>query len=337
MEGATTMRWQKAAAVGGAVGGAALGAAALYSAAATRGIAPLDNALGGEPGEILWRGHRIAFTRHGEGSAVLLIHGINAGASSFEWRHTVKALAQHHSVIAVDLLGFGRSSRPAIRYTPALYQALIADVVARVVRESCAVVASALSAAHVVALAARDPRRIAALALVAPTGVSHLRDPLPQSGGAAHRFIETPVVGNAIYNGLTSPAVVRRQLERAYADDRLVTPALVEAYVRAARQPGAKHAVAAYLSGRLNQDVRGALRRVRQPTLLLWGSLANENPVEHAHGFRVLKRDLEWVLIPEAGDLPHEERPDEVSGAIRSFLERARHRTTPAGPRLAMA
>jgi pimeloyl-ACP methyl ester carboxylesterase len=331
------MQWRKAAAVGGAVGGAALGAAALYNAAATRGIAPLDNALGGEPGEILWRGHRIAYTRHGQGSPVLLVHGMYLGASSLEWRHTVASLAENHSVIAVDLLGFGRSSRPDARYTPALYQALIADVIARVVCAPCVVVASSLSAAQVVALAARDPRYIAGLALIAPTGVAHLREPVPQEGSTAHRFIEAPIIGDAIYNGLTSPDNLHRQLRRAYADDRMATPALVETYVRAARQPGAKHVISAYLAGRLNVDVRNALRRVRQPTLLLWGALAHANPVEHAHAFRVLKTDLQWTLVPDAGDLPHDERPDEVNQVLRSFLERTRQGTGAHGPRLAMA
>ena len=36
--------------------------------------------LAGEPDEILWRGHRVAFTRHGHGSPVLLVHGLYAGA-----------------------------------------------------------------------------------------------------------------------------------------------------------------------------------------------------------------------------------------------------------------
>jgi len=326
------MRWRKAAVVGGAT----LGAAALYNAAANRIHGPSENPLGGEEGEILWRGHRVAYTRHGSGSPVMLVHGIHAGASSLEWRHTVPALAERHTVVALDLLGFGRSDRPALRYTPGLYQALLGDVVARVVREPCTVVASGLSAALLIALAARDPRLLAALVLVAPTGVAHERT--SDTGSATARMLlHAPIVGNTVYNGITSPVSMRRQLERMYADDRLVTPELVEQYVRAARQPGGKHAFAAYMSGKLAVDVRAALRRVRQPTLLLWGNLARQNSVENAHAFRVLKRDLEWTLIQEAGDLPHDERPTEVNAALRSFVERARRLSPSSGPRLVMA
>ena len=122
-----------------------------------------------------------------------------------------------------------------------------------------------------------------------------------------------------------------------YVDDRLVTPELVEEYVHSARQPGGKYAVAALLGGRLNVDVRAAVRRLRLPTLLLWGDLARQNPVAHAHAFRVLKHDLEWTLVHEAGDLPHDERSEEVNAALCSFLERTRRWTGSPSQRLAMA
>ena len=172
---------------------------------------------------------------------MLLVHGLYAGASSFEWRHTIPALAERHTVFALDLLGFGRSDRPAARYSPGLYQALIADVVPTVVREPCAVVASSLSAAQLIALAARDPRHIASIALVAPTGVAHLRERARRPvSSAARLLLGAPLVGNTVYNRLTSPARMRDQLEAMYVDDRLVTPALVRS-VRA-HSPGSQAA-----------------------------------------------------------------------------------------------
>jgi pimeloyl-ACP methyl ester carboxylesterase len=326
------MRWRKTA----VIGGAALGAAALYNSASARELGD-DDVLGGEPDEFQWRGHRIALTRHGEGKPVLLLHGIYPGASSLEWRHVVPALAQRYSVIAVDLLGFGHSDRPAARYTPGLYQALFGDLLARVVHEPCALVASGLSAAQLVALAGRDPRHIASMALVAPTGVAYMRDPAPSASATTRLLLGAPIVGKTVYNRLTSPTKLRRHLENVYVDDRMVTPALVQHYVRMARQPGGKHAIAALLSGKLNVDVRAALRRVRQPTQLLWGELARQNSVEHAHAFRVIKHDLEWSLIQDAGDRPHDERPAEFNAALLSFLERARRWSGSGGSHLAMA
>ena len=120
---------------------------------------------------------------------------------------------------------------------------------------------------------------------------------------------------------------MREQLRAMYSDDRLVTPELVDCYVGSAQAARWQARRRALLSGRLNVDVRAAVRRLRLPTLLLWGDLARQNPVAHAHAFRVLKHDLEWTLVHEAGDLPHDERSNEVNAALRSFLERTRRWT----------
>jgi pimeloyl-ACP methyl ester carboxylesterase len=326
------MRWRKAA----AAGGAALGAAALYNVTASHRIAALDNLLGGESQEMIWRGHRVAYTRHGAGTPVLLLHGIYAGASSYEWRHTVEALAERHTVYAVDLPGFGRSARPPLRYTPGLYQAFLADFMAKLGHGPLAVAANSLSAAHVVALAARDPRHIAALVLIEPEGVGPLRHASSTGQAATQLLLDAPIVGTAIYNALTSPASVREFLEESYANDRLVTEELVEDYVQNARQPGAKHAVAAFIGGRLNVDIRNALRRVRHPMLILWGDQARMNSVQNAHAFRVLKPDAEWVLVSDAGDLPHDEQPEQTNEAILRFLDRLKKSTSrSASPSLA--
>lgn len=322
------MRWRKAA----AAGGAALGAAALYNVSATHDIADLENELGGESCELLWRGHRVAYTRRGRGEPVLLVHGIYAGASSNEWRHTVDSLAERYTVFTVDLVGFGRSDRPRLRYTPAFYQAFLGDVMNRLGRGPLAVVATSLSAALVVAVAARDPRHVAALALIEPTGLGQLSGPATTAQSASQLLLEAPIVGTSAYNALTSPASVRRYLETVYADDRLVTDELVESYVHNARQPGAKYAVAAFVGGQLNVDIRQALRRVRQPMLLLWGEQARENPVQHAHGFRVLKPDADWALIKGAGDLPHDEQPRATNVALHRFLERVKSVQNSARP-----
>lgn len=323
------MRWRKAA----AAGGAALGAAALYNATAERRAAALVNQIGGELHEMLWRGHRVSYVRRGSGSPVLLVHGIYAGASSYEWRRTVESLGERYTVYALDLIGFGLSARPKLRYTSALYQALLADVMARLGVGPLAVIASSLSAASVVALAARDPRHFTALALIAPTGVVQARDQASTAEAAAQLLLEAPIVGTTIYNALTSDASMRQFLEESYANDRLVTDDLVEAFVQNARQPGGKHAVAALMGGRLNADIRNALRRVRQPTLLLWGDQARKNSVQHAHAFRVLKPEAEWALVSGAGDFPHAEQADQTNLLLHRFLERVKSGAETRAPR----
>lgn len=55
-------------------------------------------------------GHKIAFLEQGEGSPVILIHGIPT--NSLMWRKTIPLLAKTHRVIAPDLLNYGQPTKP---------------------------------------------------------------------------------------------------------------------------------------------------------------------------------------------------------------------------------
>ena len=122
-------RWRKLLLSGGAI----VGAAAAYNAFARKGVDLLTNLIGGEEGGFDWRGHRIAFTKRGSGPPLLLVHGIHAAAWSYEWHDNVEYLSRNNTVYTIDLLGFGRSDRPAIRYSARLYISLISDFVHQVI------------------------------------------------------------------------------------------------------------------------------------------------------------------------------------------------------------
>ena len=230
-----------------------------------------------------------------------------------------------HTVYTLDLLGFGRSDRPAIKYGARLYIALISDFVAQVIGGPCILVASSLSAAYAMILGARDPHRFPALALIQPTGLTRLNEDAGFGGDAGRLAIDSPVVGTAAFNALVSRRSLRHYLEMAYADDTLVTDELVDVQYDTSHQPGARHAPAAFIAGHLNIDVRRALRRLRQPALLFWGEQAQLSPVEEIRGFRTLKQDFDVHILSPAGDLPHDERPDEFNVILSTWLNRRLH------------
>src|SRR5689334_16964427 len=200
-------------------GGALLGVAAAYNALARKGVDQLTNLVGGEEGGFEWRERRVAFTKRGSGPPVLLIHGIHAAAWSYEWRNNVDALARTNTVYTIDLLGFGLSERPAIRYSARLYISLISDFVSQVVGGPCTLVANSLSAAYAIILGARDPHRFPTLALIQPTGLTRLNEASGVGGDAGRLAIDAPVVGTAAFNALVSRRSIRHFLEEAYADN----------------------------------------------------------------------------------------------------------------------
>jgi len=303
-------------------GGALIGAAAAYNAFARKGVDKLNNLIGGEEGGFDWRGRRIAFTRRGKGPAVLLVHGIHPAAWSYEWHDNADDLARGNTVYTIDLLGFGRSDRPAIRYSARLYISLISDFVHQVIAEPCVLVASSLSGAYAIVLAARDRERFPAVALVAPTGLVRLNGPAGVTSEAGRLAVEAPIVGTAMFNGLVSKRSIRHYLEKTYADDSIITDDLVEIYYWTSHQRGARHAPAAFISGHLNIDVRQAVRRLSQPALLIWGQEGTAAPLEEYRAFRSIKPDTELAVLSPAGDLPHDERPDDFNVILSTWLNR---------------
>ena len=269
-------------------GGALLGAAAAYNAFARKGVDKLTNLIGGEEGGFDWRGRRISFTKRGNGPPILLVHGIHAAAWSYEWHDNVDYLARTNTLYTVDLLGFGRSDRPAVRYSARLYISLISDFVDRVVGDPCVLVATSLSGAYAIVLGARDPQRFPAVALVSPTGLVRLNRTSGIAGEAGQLAVYAPIVGTAMFNALVSRRSIRSYLEKTYADDSIVTDELVEIYYWTSHQRGARHAPAAFISGHLNIDVRQALRRLSQPALLIWGEEGTTPPVEESRSFRAI-------------------------------------------------
>jgi pimeloyl-ACP methyl ester carboxylesterase len=308
-------------------GGAAVGAAATFNALASRGVAPLENLISGDDAWFDWRGRRLFYShrkpRTGKARPVLLLHGIHAAAWSYEWRSNVDALAESHEVYALDLLGFGMSARPQAKYSARLYLRLIDDFARHAIGHPTTLIASSLTAAYAAVLGARDPGQYPSLVLIEPTGLVRRNGAATTRGEVARLVVDAPVVGPAVFNALASRRSLRYWLERAYVDLEFVTPELVDIYYRAAHQPGARHAPAAFFSGHLNLDVRGAVRRLRQPVMLIWGEQAVETPVEDARGFLALNQGIQLTILDPAGMLPHDEQAAEFNAVVTKFLAEA--------------
>jgi len=64
-------------------------------------------------------GRKICYYDIGQGPPLVLVHGV--GGDADQWAFCFKDLAASHRVIAIDLLGFGRSDKPLIDYRIAGY------------------------------------------------------------------------------------------------------------------------------------------------------------------------------------------------------------------------
>lgn len=322
----------------GALGGAIAGLALLNRRLEAAG-GPARLPGGGEERRFIWRGREGSPLGGGEISyrvagdegapAVVLVHGIYAGASSYEFRKNFATLAEDFRVYALDLLGCGSSEKPARPYEPEDITAQVEDFVREVVgggtgrRRRAHVVASSLSAALVVPALVRSPGLWGKAVLIVPTGFGSLDRPSERLGDAIYGAFRAPVLGDALYHAIVSRPGLRYYLGRmAYSDPKLVTDGLVEDYHGTAHGKGAKWLPAAFVAGRLNLGVGGVFARVPQKVLVAWGEGAETVPLEPAQRSIAANPRAELRVFRDAALLPHDERAETFNDEVRRFFLR---------------
>lgn len=313
--------------VAGLAGGAVAGLA--MARRLGRDVPPLYRSLPTTPLEFPFRNHRVVWYAGGRDGAapVVLIHGIHRAASAWEMRELFTRLGEDHRVYAYDLLGFGASARPEIDYNAELYVDLLREFLRREVRRPAHVVASSLSAAHAIALAAEDSEAFASLTVINPTGLLSQAEGQRTGGKVVESLLRAPWVGEAVYNLLVSRPSLRfwrGRLDRwsgsGAPDDERAT----EQSYTTAHQPGARFAPAAFLGDALACNTYVALRAVEAPLLAIWGEEAESFDVEDEQAaFAGVSPASEHAWVP-AGAFPHEEAPDEVSDLVRDWVLRGR-------------
>lgn len=89
-----------------------------------------------------WKFGNIYYQKTGSGSPLLLIHDLNHYSSSMEWGKVIDTLSREHTVYTIDLLGCGKSDKPAITYTCYLYVQLLTDFIRDIIGEKTDIVAT---------------------------------------------------------------------------------------------------------------------------------------------------------------------------------------------------
>jgi pimeloyl-ACP methyl ester carboxylesterase len=297
------------------------GGLALYNWRLERGGEQLPNRLGGEVRYYRWRGGELAYMVAGEGEPLLLVHGVYAGASSYEFRKNFEALSRNFRVYALDLLGCGMSERPSRGYEAEDVALQVEDFVREEIGDSAHLVASSLSAALVVPAFVRSPRLFRKVVLICPTGYGTLDRPSGRLGDVIYGLFLAPILGNTLYHAIVSEWGIRYYLgSMAYHDADLVTDELVEDYYSISHQPGARYFPAAFVSGKLNLGVADLWPRVPHRTLICWGLEARTVPVREGQRFVANNPRCEPRIFKDAALLPHDERARTFNEEAKTFL-----------------
>jgi pimeloyl-ACP methyl ester carboxylesterase len=295
---------------------AGLGGAALANTALRQRAPPLSPALDGEQRTIEWNGIDVQYTEAGDPADpdLVLLPGINAAGSNGEFRKVFEDLAADRHVVSPDLPGFGASERPPLRYSASLYTEFIADFLARFSEPS--VVASSLTGAYL--LDAADGLDLSAVVLICPTERGG-----PDRNLALRELLRSPVIGEALFNLLTSkPSIRYFNADHGYYDTERVSEEWIDYEWQTAHQPNARYAPASFISGFLNADVDldAELAAVDAPVTLLWGREADITPLSRGRDLAAAA-ECRLVVVDDAKLLPHVEFPEQVLDVVTEAIE----------------
>jgi pimeloyl-ACP methyl ester carboxylesterase len=266
----------------------------------------------------------LAVQEDGAGEPLVLIHGL---ATTREiWGRVVPALAASRRVVTLDLPGFGESQPVGSGFAlEAVADRVSRGLAARGIRGPFDLVGHSLGAGVALTLAARRPRAVRRLVLVAPAGLA----PLPAYATRALSAAAEPVLGmRRRLAPLTDTAWGRRLLlGLAAADGARVEPLHARLMVLAS---ASSQRTAEALATITAADLRPLLREAPAPLGVIWGAADRTVPVRRADVVRRERPEAEVVVLERAGHVPMIERPEAFVMALLALLDRLpKHATTP--------
>jgi pimeloyl-ACP methyl ester carboxylesterase len=245
---------------------------------------------------------------------VVLLHGF---ASALEtWRGVMGELAKKHHVLALDLKGFGWSSRPEGDYSPQAEAALVLALMEQRNIHQAAVVAHSWGSSVALAMAAAAPERVTRIALY---DAWVYEEQLPST----FLWARAPVVGEALFDLFYKERPGDKIALAFYDPRRFVTEPFVEEVERALDRPGTVAAALAAVRGQRFVDMQKQYAQVKQPVLLLWGR--DDEVTLLVFGER-LARDLphaHLVVYPRCGHFPMIEAARPSTEELEKFLDEA--------------
>jgi len=261
---------------------------------------------------------------------LVLLHGYpNA---SYDWHHLWPALAQHYSLYAFDMLGFGLSSKPRdCGYTIAMQADLCEALLAHFGIERPHVLAHDYGVSVAQELLARELEGRRSLA-----SVCFLNGGLfPETHRARpiSRVLAHPLFGPGLAWLMNYPAF-ERNMRRLWGRTPPDAAELRDFWWLLVRNDG-RRAIARltnYIEQRRMHRARwvGALVASKVPRRLLCGALDPVSGRHLAERYRELVPDAGVVLFDDVGHYPHLEDPEAVLAAYLDFREALQGRASHA-------
>jgi pimeloyl-ACP methyl ester carboxylesterase len=262
---------------------------------------------------------KIHFVELGKGPPVLFLHGL--GGSWKDFVSNLAALTPLYRVIAIDFPGFGDSDKPEVDYSIEWLTTMVEKFLREKKLDGVVGVGHSMGGLVALNLAARPNSPISRLVVIDAVGIGDKADFLsyamtrklirPNSRwdfiegtvrGGLKAMVESFVKGR---DGKTSKEFFQSVPKNPFTSEPFLpmTPAVQMS------------------ASIMDFDIRPHLSKIRQPTLILWGSQDPVAPAQDASALQGQISQAKMILFDGIGHAPMQEVPDRFNQEVWKFLQ----------------
>jgi pyruvate dehydrogenase E2 component (dihydrolipoyllysine-residue acetyltransferase) len=238
----------------------------------------------------------------GAGDPVLLVHGF---ASSLDaWGRNREALARSYRVVALDLPGFGQSSKVAMERLED-FTGWLGRVLDHFRMPWAHVVGHSFGGMLSAAFALEQPHRVRSLVLVDSAGLG------PRSSASFHQTVDRARTRDD----------ARKALEAAFHDPGSIPEAAVDRTFAYLSEPGVQGLLAHLerIRPAWDRSVQTRIDRIAVPLLVIWGREDRMYPVANADRVRGMP-NARVIVLEHCAHVPQVEAAEQVNAHLLEHL-----------------
>lgn len=268
-------------------------------------------------------GRTIAYADEGKGSeTIIFIHGL--GSYSPAWEKNVSVLKKNFRCIAVDLPGYGKSSKEIHSGMMDFYADVISELMDKLHIEYANIAGHSMGGQIAMVMSLKYPKKVKRLILASPAGFEEF------SAGQKQWFRDVMTLDLV---KLTTTQAIRTNLVSNFYNmpedaEFMVTDRLA---MRGAKEfENYCYTVIKSVNGMVDQPVFDYLEKIEQPTLILFGENDNLIPNPYLNGGCTVDianqghnkiKNSKLIMIPECGHFLQFEKPEVFNSAVLDFIK----------------
>ena len=252
-------------------------------------------------------GAKVHYLKGGQGKPLFMLHSIEGNLG---WRRYHEQLAEHFTVYAPTCPGFGQSERPSWLETFSDLARFNLWLLDELDLTNVALAGHFIGGWMAAEMAVMSPRTFDHLILVDAAGIQ------PKEGEIADIFLHG-VEGTrqlAYFDPQQVPEYEELFKRKPSKEEREIQAHNQEIVVRYCWRP--------YM---FSPSLPGLLGRVHVPTLIVWGQEDQIVPLECSALYQQALPNARVEIIPQCGNCPPLEKPNEFTQLVRTFLVSLEH------------